>query len=93
LVHAKIIEVGPTKKYKTPSEASRFVEDGDYVEIEGGIYKNDTTVWRKIDLFIFVRLTTGESRSGFHLYFGFHRNPNYLPKLPEQKLPELPLSN
>ena len=55
LVQAKIIEVGPTRKYKTPSEASVIVEDGDYVEIDYGIYENDVSVWRKNDLFIYGR--------------------------------------
>ena len=27
LVHAKVIEVGPTRKYKTPSEASMITEN------------------------------------------------------------------
>ena len=43
----RIIRVGPTRKYKKPSEAARIVIDGDTVEIDKGLYKGDVAVWRK----------------------------------------------
>ena len=51
--NAGVIQVGPTKSYKTPSQAARIAKDGDYIEIDQGTYTDDVAVWRQNNLFIY----------------------------------------
>lgn len=42
----RVLQVGPTRAYATPSEAAAEVRDGDRVEIDAGVYPGDVAVWR-----------------------------------------------
>jgi hypothetical protein len=42
--------VGPKRKMKAPSEAAKFAQSGDTVEIDAGIYLNDYANWRQENL-------------------------------------------
>lgn len=44
-VAAEVIQVGPTRRYKMPSEAARVAVDGSLVEIDAGLYVGDVAVW------------------------------------------------
>ncbi len=50
LSSAAIIEVGPGKAYKTPSQAAKAAKDGDRVMIQAGYYLGDVAVWPQDDL-------------------------------------------
>ena len=52
LAAATTIRVGPTRKYKLPSQAARIAKDGDIVEIDAGLYKGDVALWRQDNLII-----------------------------------------
>jgi dienelactone hydrolase len=49
---ARIIRVGPGKRYKMPSLAAEVAADGDVVEIDAGVYESDACVWRQNNLTI-----------------------------------------
>ena len=42
--------VGPDQKYKKPSDLERIAQDGDTIEIEAGVYKNDWAEWDQNNL-------------------------------------------
>jgi hypothetical protein len=45
-VHADdVLRVGKHRKYKTPRDASVFVQEGDLIEIDAGIYINNVAQW------------------------------------------------
>ncbi|MEK7538952.1 MAG: peptidoglycan-binding protein [Patescibacteria group bacterium] len=45
-----VIQVGPTRTYKTPSQAVAAATTGSVVEIDAGIYTDDISVWRQNNL-------------------------------------------
>jgi hypothetical protein len=47
-----ILSVGPKRKLKYPSDAARVARDGDIVEIDAGVYRNDHASWRQSDITI-----------------------------------------
>ena len=51
-VQARKIMVGPSAKYKTPSEASKVAKDGDSILIQSGVYARDVAYWKANNLFI-----------------------------------------
>ncbi len=50
VAYSAILRVGPDKPYKTIREASSAVQDGDTVEVDSGIYRQDVATWRKNNL-------------------------------------------
>lgn len=48
----KIIRVGPGRKYKTPSQVSGIVKNGDIVEIDAFTYNGDVAVWKADNLIL-----------------------------------------
>lgn len=46
------IQVGPTRKYKVPSQAAKMARDGAVIEIDAGTYPGDVTVWPQSHLTI-----------------------------------------
>jgi hypothetical protein len=46
-VDAAVLQVGPTRAYKMPSEAAVIARSGDTVEIDAGVYDGDVAVWRQ----------------------------------------------
>jgi hypothetical protein len=56
----RIIEVGPQRAVKTPSEASHLAKDGDVVEIDAGNYFGDVAVWTQSNLTL--RAKNGRAR-------------------------------
>ncbi len=51
----RVIEVGPQRKVKTPSEASHLAKDGDVIEIDAGNYFGDVAVWTQNNLTLRAR--------------------------------------
>jgi hypothetical protein len=49
-VFPAILPVGPTRTYKSTSAVASIVKNGDTVEIDAGIYTNDSATWRANDL-------------------------------------------
>ncbi len=49
---ASIIQVGPQRTIKMPSQAAEIANDGDLIEIDSGAYMHDTAVWRANELTI-----------------------------------------
>ena len=47
---ARIIRVGPGRRYQTPSEAAAEVAQGDIIEIDAGLYTGDVAVWPQNDI-------------------------------------------
>lgn len=45
-----MIEVGPDKQYKKPSEAAKVAHDGDVVEIAAATYVHDVAIWDQDNL-------------------------------------------
>jgi hypothetical protein len=43
----RVLRVGPTRTYLTPSDAQAIASDGDVIEIDAGVYMDDITVWRQ----------------------------------------------
>ena len=43
----RVLQVGPTRRFKSPSEAARHARDGDTVEIDAGVYPNDYAKWNQ----------------------------------------------
>jgi hypothetical protein len=41
----RILQVGPGKSYRNPSQAAAVAKDGDIVEISAGTYNGDVAVW------------------------------------------------
>jgi hypothetical protein len=48
--NGRTLSVGPAKEFTRPSQAAAIAQDGDVVEIEGGIYSADVAVWRANNL-------------------------------------------
>ena len=48
----RVIRVGPTQTYKTPSAAAAAAKDGDTIEIEAGEYPGDVAFWKASKLTI-----------------------------------------
>lgn len=48
----RVIFVGPTRTFKLPSEAAKAAEDGDIIEIDGGVYSADVAFWNQNNLTI-----------------------------------------
>lgn len=48
----RVIFVGPTRIFKMPSEAAKAAEDGDIIEIDGGVYTADVAFWNQNNLTI-----------------------------------------
>jgi hypothetical protein len=46
------LQVGPTRTYKVPSEASSVAKDGDIIEIDAGDYLGDTATWKQNNLML-----------------------------------------
>ncbi len=44
------LKVGPDKQFKTVRAAALVVQDGDIVEVDGGVYSGDVATWRKNNL-------------------------------------------
>jgi hypothetical protein len=44
---ATILQVGPTRQYKTIRQAAAVMKDGSVIEVDAGDYPNDIVVWRK----------------------------------------------
>jgi hypothetical protein len=42
---SRVLRVGPQHELKTPSAAARVAQDGDRIEIEGGVYSGDVASW------------------------------------------------
>lgn len=42
---SRVLQVGVSHPYKTPSEAAAIVRDGDTIEIQAGEYSGDVAVW------------------------------------------------
>lgn len=47
---ATIWQVGPERKIKLPSQAAKFAQPGDTIEIDAAVYLNDYAVWRQENL-------------------------------------------
>ncbi|HYE99852.1 MAG TPA: PA14 domain-containing protein [Planctomycetota bacterium] len=45
-----VLQVGPTRSLKTPSQAAAIARDWDVVEIDAGIYYGDVATWRAHNL-------------------------------------------
>jgi hypothetical protein len=43
--HRQVLQVGPTRELKRPSEAAEVARDGALVEIDAGVYESDVAVW------------------------------------------------
>ncbi len=55
LVHAssgRILQVGPKRKLKTPSQAAAAAKNGDIIEIDAGLYPGDVATWTRNNLTI-----------------------------------------
>jgi hypothetical protein len=46
----RVLQVGPTRALRRPSEAARIARDGDIVEIDAGPYPGDVAVWTQSGL-------------------------------------------
>jgi len=46
------IQVGPSRKYKVPSQAAQVARDGSVIEIDAGDYPGDVAVWTQSNLTI-----------------------------------------
>jgi hypothetical protein len=52
IAQARVLQVGPTRSYKVPSQAAAVAVDGDTIEIDAGTYSGDVTSWRAHNLTI-----------------------------------------
>ncbi len=52
ITNSRVLKVGPTRAYKTPSEAVAETSDGDTVEIDAGVYERDVAVWNSDNLYV-----------------------------------------
>jgi hypothetical protein len=43
--HRQVLQVGPTRELKRPSEAAKIARNGASVEIDAGVYEGDVAVW------------------------------------------------
>ncbi len=48
----RTLQVGPTRKLKTPSQAAAAAKNGDTIEIDAGLYSGDVATWTRNDLTI-----------------------------------------
>lgn len=55
-------KVGASQTYTAPSAVVNLVQDNDTIEIDGGIYLNNTVTWTKKNL-VFIGLGTGSNRT------------------------------
>ncbi|MBK7667702.1 MAG: hypothetical protein IPJ32_10390 [Sphingobacteriaceae bacterium] len=60
-IQAATWKVGATQTYTTPSAVVNLVQNGDTIEIDGGVYLNDPVIWTKN--LTFRGLGTGSNRS------------------------------
>jgi hypothetical protein len=44
---ARVLQVGPARRYRAPSAAAADARDGDVVEIDAGLYPADVATWRQ----------------------------------------------
>ena len=49
---AKVIQAGPRRALKTPSQAAAVARDGDTIEIDAGLYSGDVATWTRNNLTI-----------------------------------------
>jgi hypothetical protein len=47
-----VLQVGPTRLYKTPSAAAQAAKDGMVIQIDTGLYSGDVATWRQNNLTI-----------------------------------------
>jgi Right handed beta helix region len=55
LTHAasgRLLQVGPTRHLKTPSQAAAAAKNGDTIEIDAGVYSGDVATWTRNNLTI-----------------------------------------
>ena len=48
----RTLQVGPTRKLKTPSQAAAAAKNGDTIEIDAGLYSGDVATWTRNNLTI-----------------------------------------
>ena len=48
----RVLQVGPTRKLKTPSQAAVAAKNGDTIEIDAGLYSGDVATWTRNNLTI-----------------------------------------
>ncbi len=48
----RVLQVGPTRKLKTPSQAAAAAKNGDTIEIDAGLYSGDVATWTRNNLTI-----------------------------------------
>lgn len=49
---ARVLQVGPSRTYKVPSQAAPAAQDGDTIEIDAGVYSADWAQWNANNLTI-----------------------------------------
>jgi hypothetical protein len=49
---SRVLQVGPTRKLKVPSQAALAAKNGDTIEIDAGLYSGDVATWTRNDLVI-----------------------------------------
>src|SRR5690349_14902963 len=59
---AMVWQVGATRTYTAPGQVASFVQDGDTINIDGGIYNNVAVKWTKKNL-KFIGQGTGNNRA------------------------------
>jgi hypothetical protein len=47
-----VLRVGPSRRYRVPSQAAKAARNGDVIEIAAGLYEGDVAVWRADNLTI-----------------------------------------
>ncbi len=62
IAKATVWHVGASQTYTLPSLVKNLVQDGDTIEIDGGVYLNDAVKWTKKNL-KFIGLGTGSNRT------------------------------
>lgn len=50
--HRRILQVGPKRELKKPSDAAKICKDDDIIEIDAGVYVGDAVLWRTSNLLI-----------------------------------------
>ena len=48
----RVLQVGPSRSYKAPSQAAQAAQDGDTIDIDAGTYVNDYVTWKANNLTI-----------------------------------------
>lgn len=52
LAGGRVLQVGPNRQFKAPSQAARVARDNDTVEIDAGVYRGDVAVWQANNLIL-----------------------------------------